>query len=97
MTTGPAMGSMARAGGFSLAPRDWRDGAIKLPVASSDLRGPAATDVHHNFVQRWNEASDRDLADGLWPDALGQGELPFPESLSPAAGERARVREPVPT
>ena len=28
-----------------------------------ELRGPAATDVHHNFVQRWNEASDRDLAD----------------------------------
>lgn len=52
-----------------------------------ELRGPAATDVHHNFVQRWNEASDRDLADGLWPDALGQGELPFPQSLSPAAGE----------
>src|SRR5262249_37736546 len=24
-----------------------------------ELVGPAATDVHHNFVQRWNEASER--------------------------------------
>jgi len=27
-----------------------------------ELCGPAATDVHHNFVQRWNEASDRAAA-----------------------------------
>ncbi len=52
-----------------------------------ELRGPAATDVHHNFVQRWNEASDRDLSDGLWPDARSQSALAFPTVLSPAAGE----------
>ena len=52
-----------------------------------ELRGPAATDIQHNFVQRWNEASERGEADGLWPDALGQGDLPFPEKTSPEAGE----------
>jgi phosphatidylserine/phosphatidylglycerophosphate/cardiolipin synthase-like enzyme len=52
-----------------------------------EVRGPSATDVHHNFVQRWNEASDRDLPDGLWPDARSQSALDFPTVLSPAAGE----------
>ena len=52
-----------------------------------ELRGPAATDVHHNFVQRWNEASDRDREDGVWPDARSQDVLAFPRELSPVAGE----------
>jgi len=52
-----------------------------------EVRGPSATDVHHNFVQRWNEASDRDLPDGLWPDARSQSALDFPTILSAAAGE----------
>ncbi len=52
-----------------------------------EVRGPSATDVHHNFVQRWNEASDRDLPEGLWPDARSQSSLAFPTALSSAAGE----------
>jgi len=52
-----------------------------------ELQGPSVTDVHHNFVQRWNEASDREEPDGLWPDATSQNELPFPEMLSGAVGE----------
>jgi phosphatidylserine/phosphatidylglycerophosphate/cardiolipin synthase-like enzyme len=52
-----------------------------------EVRGPAATDVHHNFVQRWNEASERTRLDGCWPDAARAGALPFPTRLSPAAGE----------
>ena len=51
-----------------------------------ELSGPAATDVHHNFVQRWNEASERDRPDGAWPDAARAGSLPFPAALSPPAG-----------
>jgi len=51
-----------------------------------ELRGPAATDVHHNFAQRWNEASERGLPDGGWPDAEAGGNLPFPRRLSPPAG-----------
>jgi phosphatidylserine/phosphatidylglycerophosphate/cardiolipin synthase-like enzyme len=52
-----------------------------------ELRGPAATDVHHNFVQRWNEASDHERADGHWPEGSDAGHLEFPETVSPAAGD----------
>ena len=51
------------------------------------VRGPAATDVHHNFVQRWNEASERDREDGAWPEAVACSDLPFPQELSPTRGE----------
>lgn len=51
-----------------------------------ELRGPAATDVHHNFVQRWNEASERTRADGAWPDPAAADDLPFPRAVSPPAG-----------
>lgn len=50
-----------------------------------EVTGPSATDVHHNFVQRWNEASDRMAADGAWgPD--GSDDLPFPTRVSPPRG-----------
>ena len=52
-----------------------------------ELRGPSATDVHHNFVQRWNEASDRAEADGAWPSGREQDELDFPTKTSPSAGD----------
>lgn len=52
-----------------------------------EVRGPATTDVHHNFVQRWNEASDRDEPDGLWPDGSAKDPLEFPATLSAPAGE----------
>lgn len=50
-----------------------------------ELQGPSVVDVHHNFVQRWNEASERYLPDGLW----GQGsedDLPFPTKLPERKG-----------
>jgi phosphatidylserine/phosphatidylglycerophosphate/cardiolipin synthase-like enzyme len=31
-----------------------------------EVAGPAVADVCHNFVQRWNEASERKLSDGRW-------------------------------
>ncbi len=51
-----------------------------------ELRGPAATDVHHNFVQRWNEASDYADPGGVWPDPRCAGPLEFPARLSAPAG-----------
>jgi cardiolipin synthase len=51
-----------------------------------ELRGPCASDVHHNFVQRWNEASERTVADGCWPDAQRTDDLSFPLEPSPSAG-----------
>jgi phosphatidylserine/phosphatidylglycerophosphate/cardiolipin synthase-like enzyme len=51
-----------------------------------ELRGPSATDVHHNFVQRWNEASEREQPQGAWQDA-SNAKLPFPSVVSPTAGK----------
>jgi phosphatidylserine/phosphatidylglycerophosphate/cardiolipin synthase-like enzyme len=51
-----------------------------------EIRGPAATDVHHNFVQRWNEASERARPDGCWPDAAAADDLPFPARATEPAG-----------
>jgi phosphatidylserine/phosphatidylglycerophosphate/cardiolipin synthase-like enzyme len=52
-----------------------------------ELQGPAVTDLHHNFVQRWNEASERDRSDGVWPSDAPPGDLPFPAAASPPAGD----------
>lgn len=71
-----------------------------------EVRGPAATDAAHNFVQRWNEASERAAADGVWPDPGRADALPFPRALAAAAGPVAvqivrtvrggRYRDPTP-
>ena len=51
-----------------------------------EVTGPSATDVHHNFVQRWNEASERVAEDGNWNcDAMNR--LPFPAAASAPQGE----------
>lgn len=42
-----------------------------------EIAGPSACDVHHNFVQRWNEASERHRPDGVWADD-GVSTLAFP-------------------
>jgi phosphatidylserine/phosphatidylglycerophosphate/cardiolipin synthase-like enzyme len=52
-----------------------------------ELHGPAVTDVHHNFVQRWNQSSERDRSDGAWPADAAPGDLPFPGVASPPAGD----------
>lgn len=54
-----------------------------------EVQGPAATDVHHNFVQRWNGASEAAADDGLWPSAEAARDLEFPAFVSPAAGDVA--------
>ena len=53
----------------------------------SELRGPSATDVHHNFVQRWNEASERVAEDGRWHSESAGADLEFPETTSQVAGD----------
>lgn len=52
----------------------------------AELAGPAATDVHHNFVQRWNEASERGAPDGTWGHQ-GDDDLAFPAVLSEKRGD----------
>jgi len=51
-----------------------------------ELSGPSASDVHHNFVQRWNDASDRAAADGSWGHA-GNDDLAFPSRVSLPRGD----------
>lgn len=53
----------------------------------AELRGPCTTDVVHNFVQRWNEASERDKPSGVFPDRQLADDLPRPQSLAAAAGD----------
>jgi phosphatidylserine/phosphatidylglycerophosphate/cardiolipin synthase-like enzyme len=52
----------------------------------AEIAGPASTDVVHNFVQRWNEASERERPDGRWPET-GTSDLPFPTHLAAPAGD----------
>jgi len=67
-------------------------GGINLTARSShhhdlylEIDGPAAIDVGHNFVQRWNEASERTVTDGNW-NCAATDLLPFPEQLSAPRG-----------
>lgn len=55
-----------------------------------ELAGPSAVDVHHNFVQRWNEASERHCTDGRWGSG-SETDLPFP-SRSPSRRGDALVQ-----
>lgn len=86
-------GEVAFVGGINLSRKSMAPpGHPAAPDGSThdvyvELRGPSATDVHHNFVQRWNEASDRGEPDGCWPDARSQNQLPFPATASPPAGD----------
>jgi cardiolipin synthase A/B len=50
-----------------------------------EVSGPSATDVHHNFVQRWNEASERGADDGTWGHD-GRDDLAFPARRSASKG-----------
>jgi phosphatidylserine/phosphatidylglycerophosphate/cardiolipin synthase-like enzyme len=54
--------------------------ALKLHDVYLEVTGPSATDVRHNFVERWNEASERHAADGNWAcdatDALAYADHP---------------------
>jgi len=51
----------------------------------SEVTGPSATDVHHNFVQRWNGASERGKPDGTW--GAPNDDVPLPARISPVRGD----------
>jgi len=64
-----------------------------------EITGPAARDVHHNFVQRWNGASERLLPDGNWAcDASDRLPPPGPASegveKGPSAVQIQRMMDP---
>ena len=53
-----------------------------------ELTGPSVVDVHHNFVQRWNGASDRHLPDGRW-GVGSETDLAFPTKVPGQRGDAA--------
>jgi cardiolipin synthase A/B len=76
-------------GGININPRAMvspgHPGGGGIHDAYVEVSGPSATDVHHNFVQRWNEASERAAEDGIWAHD-GDDELAFPEQPSKTKG-----------
>jgi phosphatidylserine/phosphatidylglycerophosphate/cardiolipin synthase-like enzyme len=50
-----------------------------------EVTGPSAVDVHQNFVQRWNEASERLADDGRWGGG-SETDLPFPTTIPAGRG-----------
>jgi phosphatidylserine/phosphatidylglycerophosphate/cardiolipin synthase-like enzyme len=86
-----APGEVAFVGGINVESGSMVSPGHRPPRAGDDvhdvyleIEGPAATDVHHNFVQRWNEASERGTP---WPDAAAAGDLPFPSAPSAVRGD----------
>jgi len=62
-----------------------------------EVSGPSATDAHHNFVQRWNEASERNEIDGVW-GPYGMSRLPFPTHASgPRGASLVQIQRMVPS
>jgi phosphatidylserine/phosphatidylglycerophosphate/cardiolipin synthase-like enzyme len=57
-----------------------------------EITGPSAADVCHNFVERWNEASERHAVDGNWA-CDGTDALPYPDRPSaPRGGSTVQVQ-----
>ncbi len=50
-----------------------------------EIAGPSVADVQHNFVQRWNEASERKSADGCW-GKKSKSDLEFPTQIPEERG-----------
>jgi phosphatidylserine/phosphatidylglycerophosphate/cardiolipin synthase-like enzyme len=50
-----------------------------------EVAGPSTVDVHHNFVQRWNESSERLAEDGRW-GVGSETDLPFPTRVPAQQG-----------
>ncbi|HKF79135.1 MAG TPA: phospholipase D-like domain-containing protein [Candidatus Dormibacteraeota bacterium] len=79
-------------GGINLRPHSVASPGHARPGSHHDayveVSGPAATDVHHNFVQRWNEASERAAEDGSWGGGRDH-DLAFPTRLSGPRGDSA--------
>src|SRR5882757_1107704 len=59
--------------------------AMRLHDVYVEVTGPSATDVRHNFVERWNEASERHAPDGNWM-CDGADELAFADRAGEPRG-----------
>jgi phosphatidylserine/phosphatidylglycerophosphate/cardiolipin synthase-like enzyme len=77
-------------GGLNLNPNSMvapgHCGAGQNHDAYIELAGPSAVDVHHNFIQRWNEASERETSGGRWGSG-SEEPMPFPTEIPASRGE----------
>lgn len=80
------VGGINLGNGSVIAPGHGHEHGASTHDVYVEVQGPSATDVHHNFVQRWNEASERSEPDGIWPDQDTQSDLGFPTVTSSQAG-----------
>jgi phosphatidylserine/phosphatidylglycerophosphate/cardiolipin synthase-like enzyme len=84
-----AQAQLAFIGGINLNPRSMvapgHRGESQNHDVYLELAGPSTVDVHHNFVQRWNEASERHAADGRWGSG-SEIDLPFPTRVPSPSG-----------
>jgi cardiolipin synthase A/B len=82
--------SIAFVGGINLNPNSvvspGHAGEGQNHDAYVELSGPAVADVQHNFVQRWNEASERQASDGHWGER-SETDMPFPTRLLEPRGD----------
>jgi phosphatidylserine/phosphatidylglycerophosphate/cardiolipin synthase-like enzyme len=80
---------VAFVGGINLNPHSvtspGHGGANENHDIFAELSGPSTVDVHHNFVQRWNESSERLVPDGRW-GRNAESDLPFPNIVPARTG-----------
>jgi len=80
---------IAFVGGINLNPNSMafpgHRGAGQTHDVYVEIAGPSTVDVNHNFVQRWNEASERFTEDGRWGSG-SETDLPFPISIPRQCG-----------
>jgi Phosphatidylserine/phosphatidylglycerophosphate/cardiolipin synthases and related enzymes len=86
-----AEGETAFVGGINLNPHSvvapgHRGGEGQNHDVYVEVAGPAVADVHHNFAQRWNEASERSTAAGRWGTG-SETDLPFPVGVPAPRGD----------
>ena len=76
-------------GGINLNPHSLvapgHDGERQNHDVYIELAGPSVADVHHNFVQRWNESSERYADGGRWGDG-SEIDLLFPHRVPAQRG-----------
>lgn len=92
--------SLAILGGINLNPHSVVMPGHRGPHQNHDvyveLAGPCVADIQHNFVQRWNEASERNLPSGRW--GVGSGDnLAFPaHTPAPCGNVSAQIQRTIP-
>ncbi|HEY4304683.1 MAG TPA: phosphatidylserine/phosphatidylglycerophosphate/cardiolipin synthase family protein [Gemmatimonadaceae bacterium] len=100
MIDGATDDATAFVGGINLNPHSVAEPGHRGTQQNHDvyveLQGPSVADVHHNFVQRWNGATDRELVDGRWGDASASQLSDRDRAPSAKGDARAQIQRTMP-